>query len=297
MRSIVMGCSKIMFVSLLLSWAAGTAAPAWADGDSRAATAAERDFSLRMLTAMARAVAHPLPGFERADTTELRGFESLSPGCEQSPLGVDYEVDWVNPQLEEQEQLQEAAAVERAAARLQSGDTQIRMTQLMDKQQKLAEELAAAMQAQNMARVEEIQAQMEALGKEMEKAADEQNAVLDGEMSTLAHKSRVVIDMSVNSLYASLPANRVVDWKPPFGQMGYIEHDPEGVYEDRLVVLIGPWTRSTENEQTMYQARPNSALPHTTAQTVFLAIRGDRELAMRALSAIDSKALLALIAS
>lgn len=265
-----------------------------ADGDTRPATPAEQDYSLRVLTALSTALPRPWPGWRAAEGTELAPFERVSPGCEAAPLRVDYSTSWIDPAQAEREQAEENAALGRAAARLQAPDVTARMTALASEQGKLAEALVAAMNAQNMAEVERIQKEMEALGKKMESVASAQEAVLESETSGLANKSQLAIRMVVNETYVSVLAAAVTDVGPVAGHPAFAYRDPEGHCETRLTVLAGAWRRQVENGQVVYELTPDPALPHTRAQSVTITVTGDPELALKLCAAIDWSALASL---
>jgi len=262
-----------------------------ADGDSRPATAAEQEYSLRMLAALAGALPQPWPEWESADGTEVAPFERVTPGCEASPLTVDYTVRWINPSQAEREREAEDEAIARAAARMQSPDMQAGMEAFMAEQEKLLERLRVAMDAQNMAEVERVQKEMEALGARMESMASAQDAVLEGAMSGLANKSRLDIRMAVNPTYVSELESAATDVGPIAGHPAFAYHDAEGTFEDRLTVLVGAWRRHDENDQIVYELTPDPTLPHTRAQSVTVTVTGDPELARRLCAGIDWSAL------
>lgn len=267
---------------------------AWADGDSRPATQAEKKYSLRMLTALSQALPRPLPGFEIGEAAEIAPFERVAPGCEAEPLRVYYSATWVNPEQAEKERAAEDEALARAVDKLKDPGMQAQQKAAMAKQEKLAAEFGKAIEKQDYAKAEKLQKEMEKLGRELENVGKAQEAVLQGETQALTKLSRLTIRMSVNDLCESQPARLIKEFKPMAGNPFYVYHDDEGKYEDCMTVLVGPWKKKIENEQMVYEAA-KSPLPHTRAQTVMVSVTGDPSLSRRVLEGVNWKALQALL--
>jgi hypothetical protein len=123
-RKFTKAIMKRMGLSVLSILLIGHSATVWADGETRPATQAEKNYSLRMLTALSQALPKPLPGFEARDATKIAPFDNVTPGSEAYPLRVDYSVTWVNPAQADKESAQENEALTRAASRLKDPSMQ-----------------------------------------------------------------------------------------------------------------------------------------------------------------------------
>jgi hypothetical protein len=282
---------KLFILSVLLL---GLSTLAWADGETRPATQAEKDYSLRMLTALSQALPKPLPGFEARDASRVAPFDRVTPGCEASPLRVDYSVSWVNPEQADKERAQEGAAIERAASKINTPAYQARQKDFAARQQKLATEYGKAIEKGDQAQAEKLQKEMEKLGQELNKLGQSQNDILQDETKSLTKLSQLSIRLVVNDFYEDQPARLAKELKPFAGNPAYIYHDSEGKFTDRMTVLVGPWKREIRNEQAVYQAA-KASLPHTRAQTVIVTVTGDPSLTMKVLEGMNWKALQALL--
>jgi hypothetical protein len=93
----------------------GVSAVLLADGNTRPASKAENDFSLSILTALAKALPAPFPGFQAQGGSKLQPIGKVSPGTEKNPMQLYYSVTWTNPALAAQESRQKDEATARAA--------------------------------------------------------------------------------------------------------------------------------------------------------------------------------------
>lgn len=269
-------------------------APAWADGPTRPATQAEKDYSLSTMTAFSKALGKPLPGFESRDAARIAPFDRVTPGSEAEPLRVDYSVTWVNPSQAEKERAQEGEAINRAASRIKNPSMQEEQKALMARLNKVSAEFGKAVEKKDQAEISRVQKEMEKLGKELEKLGKAQEAVLKDETGSLTKLSSVTIRMSANVFYETQPARLVKELKPFAGNAAYAYVDPEGKYTSRMIVMVGPWKRKTENSEVVYEAA-KAKLPHTRVQTVMVTVTGDPSLTQKALDGVNWKALQALI--
>jgi hypothetical protein len=125
--------------------------PVRADGPSRPTTQSEKNYSLKTLAALAQALPKPLPGFEACGASPVAPIDRVTPGCEAYPLRVEYSVEWVNPELGARERSEEAAAVERAASRINTPSFQAQQKDFAVRMDQLAKQLGPAIQKGNQA--------------------------------------------------------------------------------------------------------------------------------------------------
>jgi hypothetical protein len=285
---------KMQLCLWALAWCAWLTVPAWGDGPSRPATAAEKAYALRTLTAVSQALPQPLPGFQVVESTPLSPVERVSPGVEAAPMPLDYTVSWLNPEQAAKERAAEDAALSRAAAQVNAPAAQARQKALADRLNKTAAEYGRALEKHDQAKAAALQKEMEAIGRELTQQGQAQNAVLKNETKGLTQRSRLTIWVRVNDFSIDQPARLAKDLGPVSGNLGFAFHDDEGKFEDHLLVMIGPWKSRQENQQVIYEAS-QAARPHTQAQTLTVTVRGDPALARQALSKVAWKALQALI--
>ncbi len=281
-------CVLVLALLLLVS------VPARGDGPTRPATPAEKEYSLRTLTALASALPRPFPGFEAQSASPLEPFALVSPGCEAEPLAVDYTVTWTNPQQAEKERGEEDAAIARAAARIGSPESKKRQQELMARLEKQAQALGQAISKSDTVAVERIQKEMEKLGQELSGVGNAQNALLEEETKALTKLSEIRIHLKVNSFFHDLPASHIRDARPRGGALAYAYRDPGGKFSERMTAFVGPWKKEVKNGQACFQAA-RAKHPHTRAQTVTIDVTGDPSLTARFLDDLDWSALQALI--
>ena len=286
-----MNKNKLLVVLVLLL---GLSTSGWADGPTRPATQAEKDYSLSVMTALSRALPQPLPGFEARDAAKIAPFDRVTPGSEAAPLRVDYSVTWVNPVQAEKERTQEGEAINRAASRINTPSMQEQQKAIMARFNKLTPELQKALEKKDQAEVARVQKEMEKLGQELNKLGQAQQAVLKNETEALTKLSSLTIRMSVNDFYESQPAPLVKELKPFSGNTAYAYNDTEGKYMSRMTVMVGPWKKRSENEQVVYEAA-KASLPHTRAQSVMVTVTGDPSLTRKVLEGVNWKGLQALL--
>ncbi|MCX5819332.1 MAG: hypothetical protein NT047_05415 [Deltaproteobacteria bacterium] len=279
----------IVFVLLL-----GLSTSGWADGPTRPATQAEKDYSLSVMTALSRALPKPLPGFEARDAAKIAPFDRVTPGSEAAPLRVDYSVTWVNPVQAEKERTQEGEAINRAASRINTPSMQEQQKANMARINKLSAELGKAFEKKDQAEISRLQKEMEKLGQELNKQGQAQEAIVKNETQALTKLSSLTIRMSVNDFYETQPARLVKELKPFAGNTAYAYNDTEGKYTSRMTVMVGPWKKRSENEQVVYEAA-KASLPHTRAQTVMVTVAGDPSLTLKVLEGVNWKGLQALL--
>jgi hypothetical protein len=267
----------------------GISGSAWGDGVSRLATQAEKDFTVRVLTALSRSLSKPLPGFEARDATAIQAPDRTGLD-ETEPMRIDYTVAWINPQQAEAERARQDEAIQRAANKMNDPAMQAKQKVLNDKITKVSTELGQAFKKNDQAKVAKLQKEMEKLGQELNQLGQAQTAVLESETQSLTQKSRLEIRLTANDFYVSELARLATELKPVGGNTALAYHDPEGKYTDRMTVLVGTWKRKDENDMVYYEAE-KAALPHTRVQAVTVTITGDSALARQVLAGVDWKAL------
>jgi hypothetical protein len=293
-RKFIKAIMKRMGLCILSILLIGHSATVWADGETRPATQAEKNYSLSMLTALSQALPKPLPGFEAREATSIASFDRVSPGSEAYPLRVDYSVTWVNPAQAAKESAQEGEAITRAASRLKNPSMQEQQKAIMTKYNQLAAEFGKALEKKDQAKAAQVQKEMEKLGQELSKLGQAQEAIIKNETKVLTKLSRLMIRMSVNNLYETQLARLVKEIKPFAGNVAYAYHDNEGEFESRMTVMVGPWKKKNENEQVAYEVA-KARLPHTRAQSVIVTVTGDPSLTSKVLEGVNWKSLQALL--
>lgn len=283
--------SQLLVSSLLLF---GLAASGWADGDMRLASPAEREFTLSVLTVVSQAMPQPAPGYEGRDATRVEAPERVPAMERTEPMPVFYSVTWFNAEEAAKERAQEQEAYARAAAQVNDPAMQARQKAIAAKQKKLSAEFSKAVQKGNQGKIKKLQKEMEKLGQETAKLGQEQNAIVRKEARILSKLSRLILRVNVNDFQVSQEADKVKELEPIAGNPAFAFHDPEGKFEDRLIVLVGPWKKQDQKTRFSYQAIPASVAA-TQAQTIIVSAHGNPNLARQALAGVNWKALAGLI--
>jgi precorrin-2 methylase len=166
--------------------------------------------------------------------------------------------------------------------------------EIMARMTTLSAELQKALEKKDQAEIARVQKEMEKVGQGMEKLGKAQEAIVKSETGALNNLSSLRIRMSANAFSETQPARMVREHRRFAGNAAYAYSDPEGKHQSRMMVMVGPWKRKTENRQVVYEAA-KATLPHTRVQTVTVTVTGDPSLTSKVLEGVNWKALQALI--
>lgn len=265
----------------------------WADGESRPAMKAEKDFVLRVMTAFDKALPAAPAGWQQAERTKVAAPERMGMGEEENPLRVFYQAQW-----RDQERLKafdaDAEAIGRTHAEKMapSASEEVQQKQV----ERLAEALGAAVAKGDVAEVQRLQKKMEAAANALNQAYSERDArFTEAIRSREPHDVRVEIQIAANDLNVDL--SHEFTEEPPVAGAKVVRINDEGHtnfgwQEGLTVAVLGKW-RLTRDHPGM-AAEPDPGRPHTAVQTVVVGVRAEKARARRLLEGIDWAALKAL---
>jgi hypothetical protein len=266
----------------------------WADGETRAATAAESQYSLRVLSAVSKAVPNPPTGFALQSATKVEACTLVDMGTEKFPMKLSYSASWIDRVQADLEKAQKSATDTQAAASFKSSGAQAQMKALMAQQTQLVAEYGKAVQQKDAAKSAALKKQIDDLSAQLGQLMTQATAASSAQ-DAKPRKSHLLIQVTVNLFDENRAIVDVVDLKSPSGDLAYTFHSATGGGEDQRTVFVGPWSKTQANNIAYYRATPNRSFPYTKVQTLKVTATGDPDLTLKLLQGMDWAELHALI--
>lgn len=265
---------------------------AFADGDSRPTTKGERDFSLKVLMTVAKALPRPFPGYEVTEATNINPYQRTTPGIEKGPFPVEFQATWYHRAKAEAQKVKEDLALQKAAQEMKAGPNKDQAA-LEKKQMSLGTALGAAITKNNTAEAQKIQAEMEVNKQKLDKIYAEQDKKLQASMQAAKEVGVTMrIDCQANQFWIASPAAKLVKDAPVAGIPVY-RFEKQG-QEDMTIALIGPW-KEGGNASEPALAADKKPLPSLKVQTIEVRIQGDKATARRILEGTKWEAIQGLV--
>ncbi|NLI77790.1 MAG: hypothetical protein GX442_15310 [Candidatus Riflebacteria bacterium] len=265
---------------------------ALADGDSRLATPAEREYGLKILGQLDRSLPAIPEGWTTTDRTTVTAWERLSTGVGKDPLGVEFRLEALDAEkIAEAEQKGSKIVEEVALAR---GDEQKRTADAVQKSlDALTKKMEEAIAKGDTAAMERLAKEAEAAAAPAQSLGDSMNKELKEKMQAVkARDARLQAFLRVNAWdtpVAGFTAEGPVAGHPAFWQENPPDH--EGDYEGEWLVFAGAWKGIDQDGTPTMTPAWNLALPHTTAQNLLVRVRGDKTRARAFLEAMQWEGL------
>lgn len=278
--------SRLTGLALMLILTITMASGIRADGESRPATQAEKDFHVRTLTAFAAAVPGTLPGWELREKTDIKPLRYVGVDSEQYPMMLGYSISWQDSgRLAEYD-----ARVTSAGEAMARRGPDASLEALEKKYNHLAEKIGQAAEKGDYAAAQKLQAEMAQVAQQLQEAQDANNAGVNRVLADQPHDVRVTVFISANEFDRSytgewskepdLAGNRVYR----FENGG---DSPRGWEEGTTCVVLGPWQFDDSDGTARLTATPRAGVPHTRVQTIVVAVRAEKERARRMLRTIN----------
>ncbi len=267
---------------------------AWPDGESRPATQAEKDFHLRVLNTLAKAVPGAGPsGWELVDQTNIAALERVGVDSEEYPFRVDYFIEWQDTaRIQESDKRQMDAGSASLDQSMASGPTD-----LQKKYDDLVKEFGQAIEKNDMAEAQRLSAQMEEVAAKLNTAYAAQDQQFNEALASVeAHDVKMKVAVHVNDMNRSFYADFTEE---PSVQGGLTvrtaaeQTEHYGWKEGETWVLLGPWKRGQDGSD--FEATPKAGTPHVAVQTIAVKVEADKARADAFIRSIDWAALKGLL--
>ncbi len=283
---------SVAFVFLFL-----TAMVCSADSESRPASPAEKDFFEKTVAACQSSVA-AINFWEKLDESghENSEYEFVSVGTENAPLVHHYYVEWADQERIEKASQEISAALEKKLPDAQEASEKVDLQQL----ETIAEQIAVAATAGNLAEVERLHKVAEEISAHNEQLFAKTDLEFKETIEKLAARdARAVVRIGINQFYqgfdaepaAAKLADGTVFYRVENGRM-YNESWVEGT----SYILFGKNWKMQQDEAGYSAEVPEAPdTPHTTIQTVVLAVEAEQKRARQILDSMNLKALKELL--
>lgn len=284
---------------------------AFADGQGRPATQAEKDYHARVLQVFAKALPPAPEGWQTSRQTEIRIPEVVGEGCEANPMPVEYEILWEDAARRDEameamtqagvQVLQKEAATDSAtdSAGNLAGNSAKNMEAAYTA---LADELGKAADAGDHARVQSLTAELEAMAQKMravyEKCDQElQAAMQEHEVRDIRASVFITTNRFSEHMSGSATEGEPVAGCKTVRHEGY--RDPHyGWAEGSTYIFMGhDWGVDAGQEPAAMTAQVKPDVPHTEIQTIIVRIQASPERTEELISGMDWEALAALLGS
>jgi hypothetical protein len=244
----------------------------YADGGRglRPATSAEKDYAVKVITTILKALPESFAGFSRKEATEPVGPEDVESGAEKDVLQLAFSGRWINDEME-------SKANEKVQKMADSAGNDIANTPKMKANMKKKDEITAKMEQaakiNDFKEIERLSKQLEALSNEMDKDYKPVvNAMSD-------KKYQIDVYINVNELNHEIYNKNTTELKPVMGNKTYISHKSSDgdESEDIILIFMGNWNSSKDPASGNFILKLNRKnIQHTAVQSYVISIHGSR---------------------
>ncbi len=276
--------------SFVLAFALAISIPfaAFADGDARAATSAEREYVLKVQGLLDK-VLPPVPdGWAAGDRTEIEPLTSVSTGVGRDPMRVEFVMEARDGKKIEEASLKENKIYEEVAQTYAADQSTKVIEEMQKKLDVLSRQMEEAIGKSDVAaiqritrEIEEAQAPVKTMGDAMNKELKEKAAVVK------ARDAHLQAVLSVNAYDVEL--SEYAAETPVAGHQAYWHENPaddDGDFEGEWLAFAGAWKTADQDGRPVMTPAWNLGLPHTTAQNLVVKVRGDKARGRRFLEAM-----------
>ncbi|MDD3148030.1 MAG: hypothetical protein PHD82_12050 [Candidatus Riflebacteria bacterium] len=269
-----------------------------ADSETRPSTQNEKQFYSRAIQACLEASSSTGTTWEKIDESghEQEELESIVVGAENAPMVHHYYVEWADQQKLEAANNEISAALAARVPESQKAAEQVDVKQLED----LAEQIAAAASAGNMAEVEKLNARAEEIAARNDEIFSETDREFRETVEKLAARdARAVIRIGINQFYQGFDAEPVkgtladgtVFYRVENGRM-YNDSWVEGT---SYILLGSDWQPLHDESGFSMERQEKEGAPYTSIQTVVIAVEAEQKRAEAMLNSMKIKALKDLV--
>ncbi len=210
----------------------------FADGDSRPATQAEKDFTINVLRTLENSIPAVPSGWVIEEKSEIVAPETVTADTEKYQVQAEYRQSWQHPGKLEEARIKEEQMITEMAASMQQDQKGLEET--TNKMNALSEEFGKAIEKNDAAEVARIQGQMEALAQQINAVGEAQNKALETRQQEIKPKdAKVRFSYRVNATHFNISAyQKDADVAGlPVYRCGF--DDPNASIEGEFVVFAG----------------------------------------------------------
>lgn len=266
----------------------------FADGDSRPATQAEKDFTINVLRTLESSIPAIPSGWTLEEKSEIRAPETVTAGTEKYQVQAEYRQSWQHPAKLEEARIREEQMIAEMAVSMQQDQKGLEETS--NRMNALAEEFGKAIEKNDAAEVARIQAEMEALGQQLNAVGDAQSKEIEARQQEIKPKdARVRFMFRVNATHFDI--SRYTRDADLAGLQVYRQEsdDPNASIEGEFVVFTGNFAPKKYEFETWMELATDPSAPSTAVQSIVLTVEGDKAHTRQLLESMDWTALKALL--
>ena len=290
--------SRARIVVLGIVIGAALAAPsAWADGGCakgyRDINAAERGEMTRVLDTAKKSIPAPPAGWIVQGDDSITIPTSICMDQEAGPW--TYEFMRYYQQVGDHEARNKLIMDAAAEMTAQMQAKQPRLDALMAKMNALSEQVAAAAQKQDYARIEELNKEIEVVSKEYTAVMEEGGTTekMQAASAAASRDSSMSVTVRANSMWEHPSTNAETPPPPAGASFAYRWTEKQGDNDmSVLLVLLGPWQ---PNKDGGMQATPRAGAPAAAAQVISVRMSADPSRNSSVVDATDINAIAATL--
>jgi len=271
-----------------------SAVTALADGDVRPATAGEKACMGKILGIFSKACLQGPPGWTRTEEGDATAPDVVSGTGPGRPMEIRFDTTW-----KDQKRLQafEREAMNSMTRQAQSGSMDNIMKQ-QEKMQPLIEQMTAAAQKGDTAKMQALQKQLEAMQKESTASMNAANKPFEDERKAKTPKDATLkVSFETNTFWVSASAKPLPEAPIGAAQIYRIADegfDNEQWHEGTTVALLGAWRLAGQTDGYRFEA-PRRGGTTCTILTVAVRVQGDKVRARKFLEGVDWTGVKALM--
>lgn len=267
-----------------------------ADSDARPADANEKQFFIDTIAACESAVASIKTTWEQTNKSGSEVIDYLPVGSDNAPLSHHFYVEWANQPEIDKANAATSEALAGKVTEVQANSETPELKQL----EELAEKVAAAATAGNLAEVEKLNKQIEEISAKQEAAFSVTDKSIKDIIERLAPRdAEIVVRIGINQRYQSLDA------EPTSGKLAdgntYYRLENGRMFNENWVegtsyVFLGKdWQQKKEEGNIAMEKAADQDKSYVDIQSVVIAVEAEQKRATEILNSMNLKALQTLI--
>lgn len=269
---------------------------AFADGETRAKTAAEKEWFKKVAQACGSAIAGISSDWEVDSRSDAEETDRINTGAEDYPLVHYYHIAWKDHKKFDEAQVKVEEAMSQMLPKLQEQQNSTD-TSAYDR---LAEKMGAAVEAGNLVEVERLSKELEAMAKKLEASYDPLNSELKGIIEKYAPRDatlsvRIKLNQFNESFSEPVSTGKLKDgsdfYRLENGGM-YNESWVEGM---TYVFLGNGWKKSVEEGMTTLAHPEFADRPYTDIRCIIIEVQAEKGRAQNTLNSMNLAALKSMI--
>lgn len=284
-------CVLVAILCVLLSGFA-----AFADGETREKTVAEKEWFKKVAQACNNAIAGISSDWEVDSSSRDEESDRINTGAEDYPLVHYYHIAWKDSKKIDEAQIKVEEAMSQMLPKLQEQQNNTD-TGAYDR---LAEKMGAAVEAGNLAEVERLSKELEAMAKKLEASYDPLNSELKGIIEKHAPRDatltvRIKINQFSESFSEPVSTGKLKDGSDFYRLENGGMHNESWVEGMTYVFLGNSWKKSVEEGMTTLAHPELADRPYTDIRCIIIEVQAEKSRAQNTLNSMNLAALKSLV--